>query len=930
MKKLLNLLLLILFCLPVWAQPSAPLPMHQSVRTGKLSNGLTYFILKNKRPEKRMELRLAVNTGSTNEDEDQQGLAHFVEHMAFNGTAHFKKNELVDYLESVGSEFGPHLNAYTSFDETVYMMQVPTDSAEIMNKAFLILEDWAGGLSFDHQEIDKERGVVVEEWRLGQGAYERMRNKYWPLVFKGSRYEVRLPIGKKEILETATYDKLKQYYKDWYRPELMAVIAIGDFDVDEVEQKIKSHFSKLQNPANPKPLQKWEVPDQPTLDIVQVTDKEAPYTMVEIMYRHPAEEFKSEADYRRSLMYELYNGMIGARLDELKNGSNPPFSYAYTYYGGMVRGKNNYASFGFTQDKDILRCVQTLVQENEKVRRFGFTASEFERQKKSMIRNLEKQLDEKDKTESARFTYGLVNHFLEQYAFFSVDQEKELQQKYLSTITLEEVNALAKKWITPNGKNCVVVVQAPEKPGMKLPTDAEIRAAFEKAEKQNLKAYVDEVNSAPLLAAIPKAGSVQSVVEKEKGIKEMLLSNGVKVVYKQTDFKNDEVLFTVRSYGGASLYPVADDMSSSYCTDIVDQSGVGTFNKSQLEKYMKDKIGYIYPYVSEVGEGMNGSSSAKDLETFLQLIHLYFTAPRNDVNGYKSFMEQQKTFIENGQLDPERVFDDTINTIMSNYHPRRRPWTMQLLKEIDHKRALAIYKERFANAADFTFFFVGSFDEENLKKWCATYLGSLPANDKKEKWVNVGIVTPKGKITKTVYKGVEPKSKVQMMFSGPAVYNQSENFKMLALTKLLDIKLRESLREEKSGTYGVSCWGYIKRIPEVEYGVTVMFDCAPDNVDMLTKAAYEVMDKVKSEGIEEKDLVKVKETFRREREVNLKENRWWLNTINTSYMMGDPLNTADSFETMLNQLNKEDFKQAATQYLNRDNHAYFVLMPEKK
>ncbi len=905
------------------------LPLNPNVKTGRLQNGLTYFILQNKRPEKRMELRIAVNAGSTAENDDQLGIAHFVEHMAFNGTRHFKKSELVDYLESIGTKFGPHLNAYTSFDETVYMMRVPTDSATQVNNAFLILEDWAGGLTFDTTEINKERGVVIEEWRLGQGAFERMRNKYWPVIFKDSRYEIRLPIGKKEILETVPYEKLIAFYKDWYRPDNMAVIAIGDFDVNEIEKKIIEHFSNLSNPQNERPVQSWDVPDQPRLDIAKVTDKEAPYTMIEMSYRHPKQDTKNEQDYRRNMVQNLYNGLINSRLEELINKPDAPFNYAYTYYGNMVRNKSNYTSFAIVNDKKIMKGLEALVQENERVRRYGYTPGEFDRQKKELMRNIEKQYAERDKTESANFTYELVSYFLEGNPSEGAEKAYELHKKYLDGISIEEVNALAKEWILPEGRNAFVVIQAPEKAGVVLPDDDAIRKIFNDAEKLVLKPYEDKTSNVPLLAKKPLAGKIISTkTDTLFKYTELKLSNGATVVYKKTNFKNDDIQFRAHSWGGSGLYSVRDDMSIGMAGGIMEKSGLGSFDKTQLDKSLKGKTVSIYPYITEISENIYGNSSPNDLETLMQMVYLYFTSPRNDKSGYEAFMEQQKGFIENRKLDPENAFYDTVQVTMSGYHERRRPWTIELLNEVKHDRAFTVFKERFANAGDFTFYFVGNIDEAKIKKFACNYIASIPSKNIKETWKDVNVQTPKGIVKKTVKRGIEPKSSVSFEFTGPATFSAKENMDMKALASLLSIKLRESLREEKGGTYGVDCYGHISRIPKIEYDLSISFGCAPANVDSLTQAALDVIEKVKKSGCDDKDLTKLKETFRRERETNLRENNWWINNLMSKYNMKDNLPSQKELDDYLAKLNSEDLKVAAIKYLKLDNYGYFVLIPE--
>ena len=928
----LNFCMLLLFINASAQTPelNTPIPFDAAVRTGTLPNGMKYFIRKNSRPEKRAELRIAVNTGSTMENDDQQGLAHFCEHMAFNGSKNFKKNELVDYLESIGTKFGAHLNAYTSFDETVYMLRVPTDSEVYVTKGMQILEDWAHNLSFDTVEINKERGVVIEEWRLGQGANERMRNKYWPILFKDSRYEVRLPIGKKEILQNTPYDKLISFYKTWYRPDNMAVIVVGDIDMDKMEAMIKQHFSGISNPKNELKVQQWPVPDHKELRIAKATDKEAPYTVIQINYKHNREDFKTIGDYRKHMMYNLYNGMMGNRLQELAKQSDPPFTFASTSYGRFVRTKNVYASFAVVKDQGIEKGLETLVTENERVRRFGFTQTELDRQKKSLMRRIESSFAEKDKTESANLTREYISYFLQGEPAPGISYELDLYKKYLSGITLEEVNALCKSWINANGENCTVVIQAPEKAEVVLPSDEQIKNLFTKSSNLDIKAYVDKVLDKPLIAKKPVAGKIVSEKHNDDfDYTELLLSNGAKVIYKKTDFKNDQILLGATSFGGSSLYPEKDDENASYASSIVQNSGIGEFNQTQLEKYMQGKIARLFNYIGETQEGLSGSASPQDLETFMQLLYLRFTAPRKDVDGFNSFIAQQKSFLENGNADPENAFNDTVEVTMSNYHPRRKPETMETLKEIDHERALQIYKERFADASDFIFVFTGNFKADELRKYCEEYIASLPSTNSKENWKDVGITHPNGKIEKTVKRGVEPKSSVQIKFHGNATFSAKENMDMQALVKLMQITLRESLREENSGTYGVQCYGSISRVPKVEYNLDIAFGCAPENVKKLTDAALVEIEKVKKNGCDEKNLTKIKETFRRDRESNLKENGYWMQRIMTSSIYNEPMMKQDEYDAYLKNLNSDDIKRLAEKYFNLTNYAYFVLVAEK-
>lgn len=931
MKKLIFSFVLI-FSLAANAQvnfkPEAPLPLDPAVRYGTLPNGMKYYVRKNAKPEKRAELRLAVNAGSTAENDDQQGLAHFVEHMAFNGSKNFKKNELVDYLESVGTKFGPHLNAYTSFDETVYMLQIPTDKQEIIDKGLLILEDWAHNLAFDEKEIDKERGVVTEEWRLGQGADERMRRKYWPTLFKDSRYAVRLPIGQKDILQTCKYETLKQFYYDWYRPELMAVIAVGDFDLDKMEAQIKKQFGAIPSKQNPRELKSWPVPDQKTQDIVITSDKEASYTAVQIMYRHPAENLITHNDYRNMLIERLYNGMINNRLQELQKQMNPPFAYGYSYFGGFVRNKNFYNSVAVVQDGGIEKGLRALILENERAKQFGFTTSEFERQKKQLLREYESMFNERDKNESASFTYEYVSHHLEGDAAPGIAYEYELCKALTPGINLDEVNALPKKWIT-DGTNSMIIITAPEKEGMKLPSEEEIRTAYKSAQAEKVSAYVDNVSTKPLLEKTESTGKVVSEKQiKEYGVTEWTLSNGARIILKPTDFKNDEIVFNSYSFGGTSLYENKDFMSADYSNLIVSESGFGEFNRTSLDKLLQDKVVNVSASVGEITEGIAGSFSPQDIETAFQLIYLNFRGARKDSVAFVALKEQEKSFLQNKFSSPEQIFFDTLQYAMSNYNFRSRPSSIEILEEVKLSRALAIYNERFADPGDFTFVFVGAFKLETIKPMIEKYIGGLASTNKKETFRDLGIVPPKGTINKTVKKGTEPKARVSMIFNGPFEYTRKNRVEMNALVKLLNIKLRENLREDKGGVYGVGLNPSLVKYPKQGYKLTIGFGCAPENVETLISAALSEIEGVKANGCDEKNLIKVKETFIREYETSLKENRFWLNTIMSNDMNKENLLELNDYINYVNALKSEDFKRLANQYFNMAEYKRFVLLPE--
>lgn len=907
----------------------AKLPLDPAVRQGKLPNGITYYLRQNAMPEKKLELRLAINAGSMQEDEDQLGLAHFTEHMCFNGSKNFKKNELVSYLQSIGVEFGGDLNAYTSFDETVYILPIPTDKPGAVDKGFQVLEDWAHQVSFEGEEIDKERGVIIEEWRLGQGADQRMRDRYFPVIFKNSRYADRLPIGKKEIIESFPHEVIRRFYRDWYRPDLTAVIVVGDMSLDEMEAKVKKHFSDIKPVANPRKKTEYEVPDHAETLVAVEKDKEASNIVLQLMYKHPAEKLETEADYRRQVLYSLYNGMVNNRLNELRQSANPPFVFAGTDYSAMVRTKNAYSSYAVVGDKGIERGLRAIVEENERIRRFGFTAGELDRYKKQYIAVLERAYNERTKTESEQYASEYVSLFLEGEAAPGIAAELEMTKKYLPAISVEEINALAKKWITD--QNRVVLVTGPDKASVEYPSKERILQILGEAAKADLKGYEDKKVATALMEKAPQAGKI--VAEKklaDVGVTELTLSNGAKVILKKTDFKNDEILFNAFSFGGHSLVSDNDYYSGSYASQIVASSGVGNISPLDMPKVMSGKLVRVAPFVSAYEEGLNGSSTPKDLADLFQLTHLYFTQPRRDEAAYQSLVTRTRDQLKNLMANPQFYFSDQYNRLLNQNHPRGGYFpTEEDFAKINLDRSLAIYKERFADASGFTFVFVGNFDEAAIRPLIETYLASLPATKAKESYKNLGITRPSGVVKKEFFKGTDPKSLVNIVFHGDAKYKSEDNLRLRALAQVLDIKLIESLREEAGGVYGVGASSSFARVPAPYYTFNISFPCGPDNVTKLSGLAMSEVDKLRKSGPTEEDLKKVKETMLNQYREGLKENRFWLNNLSSIYKFkGKPADILKGAE-QIEALSIPVLQKTAGKYLLPTNYVQAVLMPEK-
>jgi zinc protease len=907
-----------------------PIPVEREITINQLPNGLRYYVRANKKPEKRAELRLVVKAGSVLEDDDQQGLAHFVEHMAFNGTAHFPKNEIVKFIESLGMRFGADLNAYTSFDETVYMLQVPTDKPEVMDKALLILEDWAHNVSFENEEIDKERGVVMEEWRLRRGAGARTTDKLFPILLKGSHYADRLPIGKPEILQNFKPETLKKFYKDWYRPDLMAVVAVGDFDKTAVEDLIKKHFGSIPPAPSPRPRPTYDVPDHEGSVYAIMTDKELTTTSVSIENLLPARKQGTVGAYREDIVDSLFSSMLSTRFSEMAQKPDAPFLAAGAGRSSFINPAKDEAQLSARVKEDgIENGLDAMLTEVERVTRFGFTATELDRQRQNRLRSYERIVIEDQNRLSNSRADEYIRNFLTEEPLPGAELEQALNQRFLPEITLGEINALAKQWFTEG--NRFVVVTAPDKPGLVIPDEAKLAAAIKAAPNKDLKAYVDNVSSAALLDPLPSGGTVVKTTTKDAvGITEWELSNGVKVVLKPTTFREDEILFRAASPGGTSLASDADYIPANTAAQVLSAGGVGQFNAIDLRKVMTGKVANVSAFIGETEEGLSGNSSRRDLETMFQLIYLRFTQPRADADAFKVQSTQVRTALANQSAVPEFAFAEALTSIMGQNHPRRRITTPATVDQWNLEKSLAFYRDRFADASDFTFFFVGTFDLPTMKPLVERYLGGLPSIRRKETWKDVGVRPPVGVIEKTVEKGIEPKSQTVIVFTGPFEYDPSHRTTLRAMAHILQMRLLDSIREELGGTYTISVNGNGQKIPRQEYQVSIQFGGDPQRVDVLLKRVFEEIEKLKTNGPTEEEIADEKEALLREFETSSKQNGFLLTQIAGKYQIGEDVAGIWDAPELYKKIDAASVQQAARTYLNTGNYVRVTLVPEKK
>jgi zinc protease len=908
---------------------NAALPLDPAVRTGKLANGFTYYIRHNEEPKNRVTFYLANKVGSILESDDQQGLAHFLEHMSFNGTKHFPKNALIDYLQKSGVRFGADINAYTGFDETVYQLPLPSDDAGILKNGMLIMRDWAHGATLDPVEIDKERGVILEEKRLRKGSQERMRQQYWPKLLNGSRYASRLPIGVDEVLTTFKPEAINRYYHDWYRPNLQALIVVGDVDVNAIEKQIKSLFADLKNPVKPKPRVKYTIPLTGKQQFISVTDKEMTATVIQVMSKQKAAGLVTLADYRASIIRQLYNQMLGQRFAELSRQANPVYIQGNAGIDDFMGGLSSFTATVVAKPGQLEQGLKTVWRETQKVKRFGFTQTELDRAKQNYLSSIESAVKEQDKTPSDAFVNEYLQHFLKQTAAPGINKEFKIISDILPDIKLAEVSALSKTYMTTADRD--VLLMAPEKDKATLPNQATVSKWLADVEAETITAYQDAENKTALLSAQPIPGKIVSTQKDTRlNLITLTLGNGVKVVLKPTPFKNNEIQFGGFAPGGTSLYGDNDFQSASNAASIIPSFGVGNYDVNQLSKFLSGKQVQVQPYITERMQGISAAAVNKDLETALQLVYARLTQPRLDTALFNGIIARSKASLNNRADNPASVFQDTVSAVLSNYNSRRTGPSISKLEQIDAKRAYAIYKERFADAAGFTFVFTGSIDTGTIKPLIEKYIGSLPATRAGERAKDLNIRIPAGKIEKTVYKGSENKATVRLVFSGDFDFSPANTIQLDALKEALQLRLLERLREDEGGVYSPGVQASAVKLPKGRYTFMVMFGCSPANVEKLIASTLDEISKLKTAGPPQVNSDKFIAEEKRQQELQLKTNDFWQGYLESQLQNNEPLDDYLQFEKHLGSVTPATVKAAANKYLGGENYIRLVLMPEKQ
>lgn len=909
-------------------QLKQPVPLDPEVRYGKLENGLTYYIKHNDKTEERAEFYLSNNVGAILETDEQNGLAHFCEHMCFNGTKYFPEKGILNYFETIGMEFGRNINAGTGKDMTnYYLMHTPVTREGIIDTALMTLRDWSHYVSFEEEEIDNERGVIHEEWRTRRNANFRLNTTLMPIIYQGSKYAERDIIGTLDVIDNSEYETLRNFYRDWYRPDLQAIIVVGDIDVDQIEEKIKTYFSEIPAKENAPERPTYDVPNNEEPIVAIATDKEAQNSNISVYYKHDyiKPEEKNMLYYVNSYAEALYTSMLNTRLNELVQKENPPFIFAYNYYGNFAGNKDAY-TLGASAN-NIENALTALLTENQRVKQHGFTAGEFDRAKTDLLRQLEKAYKEKDQQQNRNLAFQFINHFSTNNPTPGAAFEYDFAQQVLPMIPLQEVNKLSNEWITDN--NMVISITGPEKEGFKVPTEQEVLEIISNVKSMNLEAYVDEVSDKPLMETIPAAGKVtEETQDKDLGITKWQLSNGVKVVIKPTTFKEDEILINAFSKGGSSLYSVEDLPSAEFATTVVGRSGIADFSLIELEKMLTGKVVRVNPYIEDLYEGISGNCAPGDLETALQLINMYFTSPRFDQAATNAFMSRLGAFLQNKALNPDATFRDSVSFILANRNPRKEPLSAERLQEVNFEKAKEIYLDRFADASDFTFIFTGNIDVEKAKPLFETYLASLPSVNRNENWKDNNVRYPDGKLTKLIEKELETqKNTIFINLNGDLEYNLENRLLLQAIKHVLDIRYTERIREEEGGTYGVGVGISTSEYPVEDFGLNISFDCDPANAEKLKAIVYEEIEKIKEEGPSEVDLNKAKENFLKNRENALKENGFWSSSIAFNLKHDENILDHDQYNATVNAISVKKVQKAAKKWLSQGNNIEIILQP---
>lgn len=902
----------------------AVMPNDPNVKSGTLKNGMKYFIRKNSKPENRAHFRLLVDAGSIDEDDDQLGLAHFCEHMAFNGSKHFPKNELLDFMQKAGVTFGGDLNASTSYEQTMYELPIPLGDEKLLKSSFQVLQDWAQNLNYEDKDIDDERGIIVSEWRQRNNFQFRLQDNSMRTILKGSKFEKRNIIGDTNILLNFPYETIRRFYRDWYRPNLMAIVAVGDFDVDKIELLIKEYFEVLKNPTPSRQKDVVVAPYHKETYAYTQKDKELPIELGEFYFNLPEFPTNTLEGYRETLKRGLFDIMLNERLGEIAQLPEPPYIQCGAGESKLLAGIRSFVASFSAQPGNFEKAFNTTMEELVRVKQHGFTATELERAKTAIKSQYEKMYAGRQTVQNERYVNEYTNVFFQNDAAPGIAYESEFVNKVLPNITVEEINALGNLYIRPD--NAVVLGFYPESSEKTFSKD-ELIAMFNAGLNKNTTAYIDKSLDKPLFTKDVKPGKItDKKIDKKLDITEYTLANGAKVLVKKTNFKDDEVNFSAVSHGGLSMAEDKDYLNASFATTIVGNSGVGAFDNTELEKALVGKNVRLAPYIEEYSEGFHGSSSKKDLETMLQLTNLYFTEPRKDKKAFLSVRNKIKSQLQNKANNSESVFEDSVTVALYGNHLRKRPVSAEDLNGLDLNTAYEFYKSRFNAANDFEFVLVGDLDVKETESLIEKYIGSLPANGKTEKAIDRGIrVTNKG-VAKTYVNGDQDRAQVRIVIPAGFSWSAEARQRVKSMTDLLEIKLLENVREKLGGVYSPSVYPMFEKFPTQQASIVIEYVCKPNQANDVVKATFDVFDIMKKDE-DKVGTEKVRKAQENQREVMLKSNNFWSGNIPFYIENGDDMTEILNYDKYVKSLKPSDIKTEAKKILNRDKAIVVINQP---
>lgn len=945
MKHLFHSLLAVAFVLCAGFQQAVaqqmqfpPLPVDKNVRIGQLDNGLTYYIRHNKLPENRAEFYIAQKVGSILEEPQQRGLAHFLEHMAFNGTKNFPGDDkglgVIPWCETVGIKFGTNLNAYTSIDETVYnISNAPIDRTGVLDSCLLILHDWSNYILLKDDEIDKERGVIREEWRSRNSGILRVYTDLLPTIYQGDKYADCMPIGSIDVINNFPYKDIRDYYHKWYRPDLQGIVIVGDIDVDTVEAKLKAVFADVQKPVNPAERTYYPVADNKEPIVAIGTDKEVDDPSIEIYFKQDAtpDSEKNNVGYLASqYMTSMISSMLDARLSELVQSANPPFTRASSDYSDffVAKTKEAFALSASSKADGIETALKTLLQETERARRFGFTESEYARARANYLQSLESAYNEREKTKHGSYVREYVQNFLNGEPIPGIEAKYAMMNQLAPNIPLQAMNMVMQQLVPDS--NQVVIIAGPAKEGLKYPTKEEVISLLKGMKDLDLQAYVDKVSDEPLMKEAPKGGKIISEKEGDiYGSTKLVLSNGVTVYVKKTDFKADEIRMKGTSLGGKSIFPDKDALNFAVIDNVIAVGGLGNFSQVDLTKVLAGKKVSVNAGLGATTENVFGTCSPKDFETMMQLTYLTFTAPRKDAEAFESFKNRMKAQLESAQANPLSSINDSLQKAMYNNHPRVVMMKPEMVDQIDYDRILEMYNDRFKDASDFTFYFVGNIDLETAKPLIAEYLGALPAINRKETFKDTKMSIRKG-VYKNEYAKEQqtPTATIVFLYSGKAPYTLKNDILLSFATQVLDMVYTEEVREKEGGTYGVNCYGDLQKYPKEQLLLQIVFQTDPAKKDKLAGIVVDELKKLAAEGPSDVHLQKVKEYMLKKYADNQKENGYWMNNLNDYFYYG--MDMTEGYTDIVNSITAKDIQKFVSDLLKQGNEIEVTMTVPSK